>query len=145
MKRITSMEETRKILMSCRNVAVMKYIEHGEDKNGVKQATPCFITTAGFYDTVEGCTLANCGESICKKATDLFYTFSPETRHQLAFSPKEGEYAARLHFWRTRLRPVLTKDEYRIAMYSLLDWFRHIKFDIRGQDDTINNTIGEVA
>lgn len=77
--------------------------------------------------TVEGCTLLNCGQTIYDAASRAFMELSREKRHQLYFSPKDGEFIERANLWREILKPVMTPGQYGIAVRAILHWYIHIK------------------
>lgn len=85
------------------------------------------IRSGGFYNTVEGCTLSNCGEEIASRAQNAFDRLPEESKRLLQFSPKRGEFIDRAELWAFILRAELTPNQYHIAMSNILDWYIHIK------------------
>ena len=81
----------------------------------------------GFYDTVEGCTLSNCGNDIDAIARNAFRGLSNEEKYKLSGVPKDGEFIERANFWRELLRPVMTPRQYGVAITAILHWYIHIK------------------
>lgn len=120
-------DEAMKLLSQCNNFEGVKYRIVGQDENGVQVSIPCVTLGPGFYDTVEGCTLSHCGREIRDIAQKAFYTLSPEVKHSLAFSPKDGEFVKRAQFWKTLLSFVMTSSQRRKAMIRILHWYIHVK------------------
>ncbi len=104
-----------------------------ERKNGnevtVKKriVIPFMNNGAGFYDTVEGCTLANCSKNVDDIAREAFDRLTREERHRLSFAPKDGEFMERARFWKELLKPLMTPSQYTEAITAILQWYIHIK------------------
>ena len=88
---------------------------------------PLMNSNTGFYDTVEGCTLANCGQEIRTAAQEAFKTLSCEEKRRFSYVPENGEFIERLHFWEDLLQPVLLPGQFRTARAALICWYIHIK------------------
>lgn len=86
-----------------------------------------FIKSGGFYNTVEGCTLAWLDKRIVSRSQGAFNELPDDVKNLLYFSPKDGEFTDRANFWRYLLEPVLTAEELRTAMIRILRWYIHIK------------------
>lgn len=85
------------------------------------------IQTGGFYGTVEGCTLSHLDRAIVLKAQKAFKELPDEIKHQLQFSPEDGEFIERVRFWRDILNPVMDEKQYHIAMLEIIHWYICIK------------------
>lgn len=125
MNHITDNNEIFKLLSQSCGEPVYKTI--GIDREGVDVVVPVFSLGYNFCDTVEGCTLTHCEQGIQEAARNVFKGFTNEEKRKLSFSPREGEFVKRAHFWAERLRPALSRKQYHIAMYSILHWYVHIK------------------
>lgn len=79
-----------------------------------------FIKCGGFYNTVEGLTLADLNKKIADSFQKAFNGLAEDVKDLLYYSPKDGEFADRANFWRYLLEPVLTAEELRIAMICIL-------------------------
>lgn len=93
-----------------------------------------FIRCGGFYNTVEGLTLAYLDRKIVDSSQEAFNGLSEDVKNLLYFSPKDGEFTDRANFWRYLLEPVLTAEELRAAMICILRWYIHIKHMHLGMD-----------
>ena len=93
-----------------------------------------FVRCGGFYNTVEGLTLADLDKKIVDSSQEAFNRLSEDVKNLLYFSPKDGEFADRANFWRYLLEPVLTAEELRTAMICILRWYIHIKHMHLGMD-----------
>lgn len=91
------------------------------------RALPVFTAGPGILDTVEGCTLWNCNKDVFDEIQDTFNILSVEEKRRLAFSPKNGEFIERASFWRALIASVLSPEQTRKAMLSILQWYIHIK------------------
>lgn len=85
------------------------------------------LTTCGILSTVEGCTLTNGNREIFYIVQKVFDELPYEERHRLTFSPKNGEFNARVQFWRKLLRPAMSAKQYHEAMQTIIRWYIHIK------------------
>lgn len=85
------------------------------------------INRVSFYETVEGCTLSNCGHDINGVALEVFRGLPYDVQHRLAFSPKNGEFIERAQYWKSLLNPVMTEQQCRKAMLAIIGWYIHIK------------------
>lgn len=85
------------------------------------------IQTSGFYGTVEGCALSHLDRAIVLKAREAFEELPGEIKHQLQFSPKDGEFIERVRFWRDILNFVMTEKQCHIAMICIIHWYIYIK------------------
>ena len=94
---------------------------------------PCVSTGPAFLDTVEGCTLSNCGSDIFKGAQSAFTALSEKEKNRFLSAPKDGEFVDRAKFWKALLRTVMTPAQCRIAMTATLRWYMHIKRTGRGR------------
>lgn len=81
----------------------------------------------GFLNTVEGCKLVNGDSSVYENVKQVFDGLSYEQKYKLVFSPKDGEFIARAQFWKSVLKPVMDHKKYSSAIYSILQWYIHIK------------------
>lgn len=81
----------------------------------------------GFLNTVEGCKLVNGDSSVYENVKQVFDGLSYELKNKLIFSPKDGEFIARAQFWKSVLKPVMDQKKYSSAIYSILQWYIHIK------------------
>ena len=90
-------------------------------------SVPLMQSGAGFYDTVEGCTLSWCSREIIDASQKAFRSLQPEEKHLLAFAPKDGEFIERALFWKELLMPVMTSKNCHIAMIKIIEWYIHIK------------------
>lgn len=86
-----------------------------------------FVKCGGFYNTVEGLTLAGLDKKIVNSSQGAFNGLSEDVKNLMYFSPKDGEFVDRANFWRYLLEPVLTAEELRTAMICILRWYIHIK------------------
>ena len=86
-----------------------------------------FVRCGGFYNTVEGLTLADLDQKIVNRSQEAFNGLSEDVKNLLYFSPKDGEFTDRVNFWRYLLEPVLTDEELRTAMICILRCYIHIK------------------
>ena len=86
-----------------------------------------YMVSGGFYNTVEGCTLSWCEKDIRNKAEEAFDRLPGEVKHQLQWSPKEGEFIERANLWRSILKPAMPPQQYRIAMGRIIHQYVHIK------------------
>ena len=80
-----------------------------------------------FYDTVEGCTLSNCGKEIRDTASELYNQLPYEVKQVLGYVPKDGEFTTRVQIWRELLETALPPKLYRKAIFAIIHWFIHIK------------------
>ena len=80
-----------------------------------------------FYDTVEGAALSHCEKGIFKVAYKAFSELDKEKKHQLCFSPMDGEFIDRAELWKELLSPVMTEKQLRKAMTRIIHWYIHIK------------------
>lgn len=92
-----------------------------------KIAIPYISVGAGFYNTVEGCTLSWCGEDIVARSYKAFNSLPNEEKQRLIFSPKDGEFVERAKFWKNLLKSVMTEKQCHIAMNHIIHWYIHIK------------------
>ncbi len=83
--------------------------------------------SVSFYDTVEGCVIGNLAPDICKASASAFRALPYETKHRLAFAPKNGEFCERAQLWKEALQPVMSQKQYAAAMIAILRWYRHTK------------------
>ncbi len=83
--------------------------------------------SGGFYGTVEGCSLSHLDRDIVLKVHETFKCLPDETKHQLQFSPEDGEFVDRARFWRKILKLSITEKQCHIAMLCIIHWFIHIK------------------
>lgn len=88
---------------------------------------PFINNSPGFYDTVEGCTLAKCSREIRTAAQEAFRRLPCEEKKRLSNAPKDGEFIDRLHFWEKLLQPVLLPGQLRTAKGALIRWYIRIK------------------
>ncbi|MDE7417186.1 MAG: hypothetical protein K2N44_12965 [Lachnospiraceae bacterium] len=91
------------------------------------KSIPLMQSGAGFYDTVEGCTLSWCSREIIDASQKAFNSLPPEEKHLLAFAPKDGEFIERALFWKELLSPVMTPKNCHKAMIKIIEWYIHIK------------------
>ena len=124
---VKNTDKAIKLLSQCNNFEGVIYRIVGQDENGVKVSIPCVTLGPGFYDTVEGCTLSHCEREIRDIAQKAFYTLPPEVRYSLAFLPKDGEFIARSHLWKSLLSSVMSPVQCRKAMIRIIHWYIHIK------------------
>lgn len=80
-----------------------------------------------FYDTVEGTVLSHCEKGIFKTAYKAFSELDNEKKHQLCFSPRDGEFIDRANLWKELLSPVMTEKQLRKAMIRITHKYIHIK------------------
>lgn len=92
----------------------------------VVKELPC-IRSNSFLNTVEGCTLWNCGKNVYQFADEVFRNLPAETQNRLAFSPNEGEFCERARFWKAELKSAMPSSEYYIAIRAIYRWYIHIK------------------
>lgn len=113
---------------------VRKARKNGADKVEIKtqalRVLPVY-DTAGFYSTVEGCTLSHCEKGIADIAQKAFSELPYEERHRLTFAPENGEFVERAIYWRTLLEPVMPEKQRRKAMQRIIHWYIHIKRDLQ--------------
>lgn len=81
----------------------------------------------GFYNTVEGCVLANCGKDVNDIARTAFDRLPYEEQHRLSHRIEDGTFIERAIFWKELLRPLMTPAQYRRALIGILQWYIHIK------------------
>ena len=98
-----------------------------EIKTQPVKSIPVIQCGFGFYDTVEGCTLSNCGKEIRDTASELYNQLPYEVKQVLGYVPKDGEFTARVQIWRELLGTALPPKLYRKAMFAIIHWFIHIK------------------
>lgn len=91
------------------------------------------LTTCSILSTVEGCTLMNGNREIFYIVQKVFNELPYEERHRLTFSPKNGEFNARVQFWQKLLRPAMSAKQYHEAMQRIIRWYIHIKRNRLGQ------------
>ncbi len=91
------------------------------------------LTTCGILSTVEGCTLMNGNREIFYIVQKVFNELPYEERHRLTFTPKNGEFNARVQFWQKLLRPAMSAKQYHEAMQTIIRWYIHIKRNRLGQ------------
>lgn len=102
---------------------------------------PFIVPGPAFLNTIEGCTLSNCGSDIFKRSQLAFAALSEEEKNRFLFVPKDGEFVERARFWKALLRPAMPPAQYRIAMTAILRWYIHIKrsrksrtsYDVKGK------------
>lgn len=104
-----------------------------ERKNGcnieVKKVVDVPVINCGptFFNTVEGCRLINGEYQIFESAKQAYDKLSQDEKYKLAHAPKDGEFIARAHFWKSVLRTTMDSKQYRTAIYLILSWYVHIK------------------
>lgn len=87
-----------------------------------------------FYNTVEGAVLSHCEKGIFKAAYKAFSQLDDEKKHQLCFSPREGEFIDRANSWKESLSPAMTEKQLRKAMIRIIHWYIHIKHLNKGEN-----------
>lgn len=80
-----------------------------------------------FYDTVEGCTLANCEKDIVEIAERTFTELPYDEKERLIPPPRDGEFIDHANAWKELLSPVMTEKQLRKAMIRIIHWYIHIK------------------
>lgn len=85
------------------------------------------LTACGILNTVEGCTLINGNKEIFYAAQKVFNDLPYEEQHRLTFSPKNGEFTARVQFWKALLMPVMSDKQFHTGMQTIIRWYIHIK------------------
>ena len=88
---------------------------------------PLIYVGIGFYDTIEGCVLANCSADISYEARMAYDILPYETKRLLVTTPGDGEFMARVNCWKRLLTPVMTPKQCQIAITAILHWYIHIK------------------
>lgn len=86
-----------------------------------------FLIAGGFYNTIEGCVLSWCPKDLEEAAEGAFNRLPGELRHSLEFTPENGEFIIRAKLWKSILRPVMSPQQYHVAMGRILHWYVHIK------------------
>lgn len=89
------------------------------------------IQSDGFYNTVEGCALSHCEREIANAAQKAFNSLADGEKHRLTFSPKNGEFAERVIFWKSLLKPAMTEQQYRKAILTIIHQYICIKRDLK--------------
>lgn len=84
-----------------------------------------------FFNTVEGCCLYSADRDTYGAVKEVFNSLPNDMAHRLEFAPKDGEYIDRVRFWQRTLSPMLPAEQYRIAISAIIDWYIHIKRDLR--------------
>lgn len=93
-----------------------------------KRMIPTFDVGTGFYDTVEGCTLANCEiQDVKNIAYEAFLKLPYEIKHFLSCPPKDGEFVERALFWNELFRSAMSPKQRSVAMSRILKWYITIK------------------
>lgn len=88
---------------------------------------PVFTAGPCILDTVEGCTLWNRNKEVFDEIQGAFKSLPSEEKRRLAFSPENGEFIERASIWRSLIASVLSPEQTRKAMISILQWYIHIK------------------
>lgn len=88
---------------------------------------PVFTAGPCIFDTVEGCTLWNRNKEVFDEIQCAFKALPVEDKKRLAFSPENGEFVERASIWRSLIASVLSPEQTRKAMISILQWYIHIK------------------
>lgn len=88
---------------------------------------PVYVMKPGFYNTVEGCYLSNCGKNMNKAGLSAFRAMPYEMQRALEFAPKTGEFIERAQKWQEYLRAVAPGKDGHAAMVGILSWYRHLK------------------
>lgn len=88
---------------------------------------PAYVMKPGFYNTVEGCYLSNCGKNMNKAGLSAFRAMPYEMQRALEFAPKTGEFIERAQKWQEYLRAVAPGKDGHAAMVGILSWYRHLK------------------
>lgn len=98
---------------------------------------PCYTLGCNFLDTVEGSTIWNLSRGTFDTVKRIFAAQPEEIKHRLCFSPKNGEFISRAHFWQELLKPELPAAQYYEVMGAIYQWYRHIK-RIRKENTYVN-------
>lgn len=88
---------------------------------------PVFSVGLSMFDTVEGCTLWNHNKEVFDEISSAFNALPDEERKRQTSAPKKGEFVERASFWRSLIASVLSPEQTRKAMISILQWYIHIK------------------
>ena len=77
--------------------------------------------------TMEGCLFFKTPKmrELNQIISDLFETFDEETQRKLTFIPENRGWVERARFWQKELLPVLTKEQYHVAMIRIVSWYAH--------------------
>lgn len=102
---------------------------------------PFIAPGPALLNTVEGCTLYNCGSDIFKRSQLAFAALSEEEKNKFLSAPKDGEFVERARLWKALFRPAMSPAQYGIAMTAILRWYIHIKrsrksrtsYDVKGK------------
>lgn len=89
------------------------------------------IQSGGFYSTVEGCALSHCEKEIVNAAQKAFSRLSDSEKHRLTFSPKAGEFAERVAFWKELLKNDMPEQQYRKTILIIIRQYVRIKRDLK--------------
>lgn len=88
---------------------------------------PVYVMKPAFYNTVEGCRLANCGKKADKAGHKAFKAMPYEMQRAMEFSIEPDEFIERALLWQDYLRRVAPGKDGHAAMVGILSWYRHIK------------------
>lgn len=88
---------------------------------------PVYVMKPAFYNTIEGCRLANCGKKADEVGRMAFKAMPYETQRAMEFGIEQDEFIERALLWQDYLRRVAPGKDGHTAMVGILSWYRHMK------------------
>ncbi len=101
------------------------YSQRRKARNSI--TLPVYVMKPAFYNTVEGCRLANCGKKTDKAGRMAFKAMPYEMQRAMEFSIEPDEFIERALLWQEYLRQAAPGKDGHTAMVGILSWYRHIK------------------